>query len=407
MDLPWTINVRRPVGKKAHEAPTEPTAEQQARIEAATNMLIQPNDEMSWREFLEPVIEDILTFGGGPVEVRENDSDDRPLFLWPVDAQSIRINCAWQPGAKMFHYSQARGYLYSAAGTTDDIYLDDDELLYMKLNPRTSTPFGLGYLEVAFEAINAFIGAFDYSTRRASNMTPQFGIFLGENVTIDQVRTWQHYWENEIEGMGKVPILGGGRQPSVFNMQGTGQDTLWLSWQEFLIRIIAMSFGLSPMRLGLERDINRSTAQAGQADDWVTISPVAMTVRDSITHWILWKRLGWRDLEFQWNVKISDELKQAEIFATQWESDCITVDEIRQAYERPPLDDGMGNHTKSAYMSIFKTASVGNPEEAPEVGTPFDREAKEDNLNASEMAFLRESLKAARYKRHGLEAVAT
>ena len=32
----------------------------------------------------------------------------------------------------------------------------------------------------------------------------------------NQGRRWQHYWENEIEGYGKVPILGGGKQPSVF-----------------------------------------------------------------------------------------------------------------------------------------------------------------------------------------------
>ena len=30
------------------------------------------------------------------------------------------------------------------------IELDDDELIYIRLNPRTHTPFGLGRLEVAF-----------------------------------------------------------------------------------------------------------------------------------------------------------------------------------------------------------------------------------------------------------------
>jgi hypothetical protein len=406
MDLPWHIDLRRPVGQKAHEKAAQPTSNQQARIVAATNMLTQPNDEMSWREFLEPVLEDILTFGGGPIEVQENTSDDRPLFLWPVDAQSVRMNAAWQPGRDTFRYSQARGYLYSAMGTTDDVYLQDDELLYLKLNPRTSTPFGLGYLEVAFETVNAFIGAFDYATRRASNMTPQFGIFLGENVTIDQVRTWQHYWENEIEGYGKVPIMGGGRQPSVFNMQGTGQDTLWLQWQEYLIRVIAMSFGVSPMRLALERDVNKSTAAQGASDDWATISPVANTVKDAITHWILWKRLGWHDLEFQWDVRTADELKQADIMLAQWESDAIKVDEIRQSYERPPLEDGLGQHTKSAYEAIFKAppASGGTGQET-NIVTPFDQE--KDSLKPQEAAFVRELLRAKRYERHGLTAVAT
>ena len=408
MDLPWQIGLCRPIGHKAHAQSAEPTHDQQVRIVAATTMFIQPNNDMSWHEFLEPVLDDLLTFGGGPIEIQENTSDSRPLFLWPVDAQSVRINGAWQAGRDSFHYSQARGFLYSALGTTDDVYLSDDELLYMKLNARTSTPFGLGYLEVAFDTVNAFIGAFDYATRRASNSTPNFGIFLGENVTVDQVRTWQHYWENEIEGYGKTPILGGGRQPSVFNMQGTGQDTLWLQWQEFLIRVIAMSFGVSPMRLGLERDINKNTAQAGQIDDWATISPIANIIKNAMTQGILWKRLGWRDLEFQWAMKTSDELRQAEIILDQWESDALKVDEIRQIYERAPLEDGLGQHTKSAYEAIFRTASIGSVGTNDERGmTPFDQETRTDSLTAKERAFMREMLRRKRHERHGLEAVAT
>lgn len=409
LDLPWQVGLTRPIGQNAHEKAPEPTNEQHARIVAVTQMLNQPNNELSWRMFLQQILEDFVSFGAGPFEVQPNRSDERPLFLWPVDAQSVRINCSWHPGSDKFHYSQSRGYLFSAMGTTDDVYLDDDELCYPVLNARTATPFGLGYLEVAFDTINSFIGSFEYATRRASNATPQFGIFLGENVTIDQVRTWQHYWENEIEGYGKVPILGGGRQPSVFNMQGSATDPLWLSWQEFLIRIIAMSFGLSPMRLGLERDVNRNTAEAGQADDWGTIAPVANAIKDYITHWVFWKRLGMYDLEFQWNIKVSDELKQAEIMLEQYNANAITVDEIRQAYERPPLEDGMGNHTKSAYESLFKVpaGSSKDGEEDQKIVTPFDKEANTDELSMSERHLLRELLRNKRHERHGLQAVAT
>jgi hypothetical protein len=406
LDLSWHIDLRRPVGLSAHKAVPPPTHDQQARIVAATNMLLRPNNEMTWREFLEMQLEDLLVFGAGPFEVQQNRSDDRPLFLWPVDAQSVRINASWHPGSATYRYTQARGYVFSAMGTTDDVYLEDDELCYPKLNPRTSTPFGLGYLEIAFGAVNAFIGAFEYAERRASNNTPNFGIFLGENVTIDQVRTWQHYWENEIEGYGKVPILGGGRQPSVFNMQGTGEDALFLRWQEWLVRVIAMSFGLSPMRLGLERDVNRSTATTQSSDDWSTISPVANLVRDAITHWILWTRLGWTDLEFAWNVKTADELKQAEIFAEQYAMNAATIDEIRQAYERPPLEDNLGRYTKSQYESLFKPGASADTSDDATFVTPFDHEAHADSLGPKERAFLRELLRQQRYKRHGLAVVA-
>ena len=35
--------------------------------------------------------------------------------------------------------------------------------MYMRMNPRTHTPFGLGRLEVAFETVNQFLSANRYA----------------------------------------------------------------------------------------------------------------------------------------------------------------------------------------------------------------------------------------------------
>ena len=779
LDLPFSISLKKPVGARRYDADPEPTEEQHARIAAATDMLVRPNNEYTGREFLELLLEDLLVLGGGVFEDQQNRSDTRPLLLWAVDSQSVRVNVQWTPGSKEFRYSQGRGYLFGAAGTTDDVKLQDDELCYIKLNSRTSTPFGLGYLEVAFSCysadmevltrrgwipwpeacdidefatrhpqtgvfewqrpsamhkaahtgemiyfhsqstdvcvtpnhrmfgrqvhrdkawrrrgdssiaydlmgfldaesvaslrqpmkgmspfqvptrslwhgaesekyvmlscvgglrgkkpesyrvlledwiaflgiyvaegsafgtksqhtdeekraarqyqvyisqakdsshrnairelllrlpfrwreiengfyctskalhtavfplgnsyekyvpalvkeaipslirsfiewacmgdgsirpgglitygttskrladdmqelfqksgsaasvscydgkpgplpggrycetpvpmyyvleqssefdgigkadrilydgyvycasvpnevlyvrrngkalwcgntVNAFIGSFEYAERRASNSTPNYLIFMGENATPEQVTRFRHYWENDVEGFGKVPITGGGRAPGVHPLSGTGEDPLWLKWQEFLIRVVAMSFGISPMRLGLERDVNRSTSEQGAADDWATIAPIANTVREAITHWLLWKRLGWTDLEFAWQIKTADELKQATILAEQYDMNGITVDEIRQIYERPPLEDGLGDMTKTAYEAAIKAAAGlpagtdGNQEQT--LITPFDDEA--DNVSPEAAAFLRELMQQKRRERPGLRAVA-
>lgn len=405
-DMPWTIGLRKPIGARQYETQPDPTDEQHQRIVAATEMLIRPNDSQTGREVLQQLAEDLVVMGGGVLEIARNKSDDRPLFLFPVDAQSIRINANWVPGSKEFRYSQGRGYVFGALGTTDDVKLSDDEMLYMRLNPRSNTPFGYGYLECAFGVVNAFLGAFTYAERRASNNTPNFGIFLGENMTFDQVSRWSRYWENEIEGYGKVPILGGGRAPQTFSLVGTGEDALFLRWQEWLVRVIAMAFGLSPFRLGLERDINRSTAEAQDSQDWSTIAPIGNILRDGITHEILWKRLGWTDLEFRWEIKTSDELKQATILAEQYDSDAIYVDEIRQVYERPPLPDGLGQMTKSAYQAAIK-AAAGLPSQGgddADMITPFDQER--DTLSPQESAFVREQMRLKRRERGALPAVA-
>lgn len=353
LDLPFTIAVRPPLTLQAHDVQPPPTADQARRIAAATAMFERPNDELAGREFLEILLEDLVCLGACPFEAQPNHSDPRPLFLWPIECETVRINARWQPGAETFRYSQSRAYTFGSNAGSDEVTFLEEALCYPRLNPRAHTPFGLGYLEVALATVNAFITSFDFATRKASNSVPNHLLFLGENVTPDQVRAFQHYWENEVEGYGKTPILGGGRQPMVASMVGAGEDPLYLKWQEWLVRIIAMSFGLSPMRLGLERDINRSTADQGSSDDWATIAPVANALKTAWTTWLLWHRLGWTDLEFLWSVKTTDELKQADVLSLQYTMNGITVDEIRQIYERPALKDGRGDMTKTAYESTI------------------------------------------------------
>ena len=419
LQMPWAVTLRRPLGANLHEPLPEPTAEQQARIVAATMMLEQPNNEHNGHEFLEMLLEDLLVLGASPFEVEDNTSDERPLFLWPVDPQSIRINMQWYPGADTYRFSQGKGFLFGSIGISDDVHFEETQLCYPKLNSRTNTPFGYGYMEVAFDTVNSWFGAMQFATRRASNDIPPFGLFLGENMTPEQVRRFQHYWENEIEGYGKIPILGGGRQPTAFNFTtGNARDPLWISWQEYLIRVIAMSFGLSPMKLGLERDVNRSTASTQSADDWGTVAPLANILADAFTYWLFRKRLGWQDLEFQWQVRTADELRQAQILALQYANDAITVDELRQVYERPPLPDSLGTMTKTAYEAAVKMilgppATPPQPPEdtEPPPGTqappiqasrtdPFG-EIDLDDLSPAERAWMRETALVAATNGHG------
>src|SRR5262245_41804460 len=105
LELPFQIALLQPMGKDLKKAQPEPTAEQQARIEAATKMFESPNNEQDGREWMEMELEDLIVLGGGTFEVEANTSDDRPLFLWPVDSQSVRINMQWQPGMNTYRYS--------------------------------------------------------------------------------------------------------------------------------------------------------------------------------------------------------------------------------------------------------------------------------------------------------------
>ena len=110
------------------------------------------------------------------------------------------------------------------------------------------------------------------------------------------------WWQDEIEGTGRVPLLSTEQKPEVLRFaQGTDAD-LRLAWQEFLIRMIANAFGLPPLLLGLESDVNRSTA-AELADEAFrgAILPLAQLIAGHITRDLFAKCIGWREFEFVFN----------------------------------------------------------------------------------------------------------
>src|SRR6202162_3264034 len=225
------------------------------RAQLLTENFHAPNPDDSFRSFSEQVVEDIIVGGYGAIEVQDSGDEKRPLLMWPVDGASIRMNLDWDGSPHGQRYLQVT----DQSGARSQIKLDDDELIYIRLNPRTHTPFGLGRLEVAFETINAFLSAHRYAGRLASNSVVQYALWL-QGLTPANHERLLRWWQGEREGTGRVPIISAESKPEVLRF-GAGTDAdLRLSWQEFLLRIIADAFDLPAQFLGVERDVNRSTA---------------------------------------------------------------------------------------------------------------------------------------------------
>ena len=250
-----------------------------------------------------------------------------PLVLWPVDGASIRMNLEWDGSPHSQRYLQVN----EQAGPHSQIKLDDDELIYIRLNPRTHTPFGLGRLEVAFEAINAFMGANRYASRLASNSVVQYALWL-QDLTPEHHERLIRWWQDEIEGTGKVPILSAESKPEVLRFGGGTDADLRLQWQEFLLRVVADAFDLPPFYLGVERDVNRSTAE--EMNDLAfrqAVVPTARLFAEALTRGAISKRLGWDDLEFVFaDVDATDPLEEAQIQEILLRNGVLTVNEVRR-----------------------------------------------------------------------------
>jgi HK97 family phage portal protein len=304
-----------------------------ARLQALRLALEEPNPSDSFRTLIEQVIEDALTGGFGAIEMEPTGDDSRPAVLWPVDGASIRINGKWDGHPETPRYAQC---MPGQVGSGVD--LRDDQLMYIRMNPRSFTPFGLGPLEVAFETINQFLSAHRFAGKLAANSVAQYALWLNE-ATPAQHHRLIRWWQDEIEGTGRVPLISTEQKPEVLRFaQGTDAD-LRLEWQRFLIRMVANAFGLPPMLLGLEGDVNKSTA--GELADEAfrgAISPLAQLIAGHITRDLFGKCIGWREFEFVFNdLNARDEETELAVQVQLLQAGVLTVNEVRALRGYPPL----------------------------------------------------------------------
>jgi hypothetical protein len=326
--MDWQVRVKRNYSGDA-------VADAPRRIAALRNSLEQPNVADSFRSLLEPALEDALVGGFGAIEMQVTGDPDRPVELWPVDGATIRVNAAWDGDPATPRYAQATGKIGPAAM----LPLRDDELMYIRLNPRSYTPFGLGRLEVAFETVNSFLSAHRYAGRLASNSVVQYALWLNE-ATPEQHDRLIRWWQDEIEGTGRVPVLSMENKPEVLRFAGGTDADLRLGWQQFLLRMIANAFDLPPMYLGLENDVNKNTASE-MADEAfrAVIAPTAKLFAQHMTRDLIAKKLGWDELEFVFNdLEVRDEMEELQIQTELLKAGVLTVNEVRAMRGLAPLE---------------------------------------------------------------------
>jgi len=325
--MDWQVRVRRGVQPEEIENVGN-------KLMALRRTLEEPNAADSFRTLIEQVIEDALTGGYGAIEMEPTGDRERPAMLWPVDGASIRINSRWDGQEDTPRYAQALpGQLDSSA-----VELCDNQLIYLRMNPRSYTPFGLGPLEVAFETVNQFMSAHRFAGKLAANSVAQYALWLNEATPAQHDRLIR-WWQDEIEGTGRVPLISTEQKPEVLRFaQGTDAD-LRLAWQEFLIRMVANAFGLPPLLLGLEGDVNRSTA-AELADEAFrgAILPLAQLLAGHITRDLFAKCIGWREFEFVFNdLNARDEETELAVQVQLLQAGVLTVNEVRAMRGLGPL----------------------------------------------------------------------
>ncbi len=237
----------------------------------------------SYRGFIEPVTDDLLTLDAGCIE-KVRSLDGKLRELWPVNAAQVRVNATWDGAPNVPRYYWYPGYEQEAAWKNEDF-------IYMMMNPRTDMPIGLPPLETLRAAVEAEMAAHEYNRRQVENAAPDGIINLGEGFTEPQVERFRAFFESEVAGRGPLGFIGGSKDPGFIKFRDSNRDQQFLEWQIYLVRKIAVVFGLTPQDLGVTFDVNRSTSEIQlQVSEDRGLRPLMSAIQEYLTEEVVWDR---------------------------------------------------------------------------------------------------------------------
>lgn len=326
--------------------------EQSQRIKIATKMFEHPNNQDSFQTWCEKGLEDFLLLGSFVAELRVTPDPDRPIKMWAVNTESMRIFMAWSEDTPdMPRYAQMTGL----KGERGAILFYDDEILYIKDNESTDNPFGLGCMEVAFQSVNDFLGVQRMSGMAGADQVHKTFLWWEQPQPDTAYQILRRHIQNELEGQSKISIIGGAKKPEVVEVTPVTVDDLLLPWQEMLIRMIANAFNISAMSLNITNDINKAVGQVLDDKDFrAAVVPLAKRMQSAYTRFILHRKLGWTDLEFAYvGLDDPDKETQMDLCSRMYSANAETPNGIRKAMGLAPLDSPFAELTQQEAMIVM------------------------------------------------------
>ncbi|MEK5415167.1 phage portal protein [Paenibacillus sp. FSL L8-0708] len=345
------------------------------------NTLLKPNPGDTFRSWLEQMVEDMLVCSAGSSEILRAGDKDRPFRMYPVDSFSVDLFPNWD--------GKPDSYRYAQRNNGKIVPLTASEMMYVRMNPRSSTPFGLSPLETVWESANNFIDTHRASGKQTKNTFLRKLLNLGKSAEKNAVKAFQDYWKNEVVGQGVQPSIGGFEGTSVIDLGATDDKALYIEWQRFLIEIIAISFGVSPKKLGQTKDVNRTTAESEDEDTEATVQSIAENIVEHINNHIIdgiFKMGGMIEFKFIYATSLKDLKTQADIDAIYLDRRTWTPDEVRDKQGKKALPNQHGEvllqPSKSAVVDINKTQEELVAAKAPP--DPSEVEPNKEDPNTEE-----------------------
>lgn len=219
-------------------------------IDTVKKILMNPNAEDDYDDFMDKVIEDLLVVDMGCFEKKKSIDNEKPLWLFPIDAETIEFVSGWDGDPKKHRYAQNH---YS-----QKLFYTQDAIAVLQRSKFTYSNTGFSPMEQAYDHIQYLCNIHEYSDEVAGNAMPKYIVNLGEMTSQDELDSFRAYIENVVQGNSTLALVSTKNIDSK-QVSPIGDDATCLSWQKMLIQIIATCFNIDPTRLGSAISNDRST----------------------------------------------------------------------------------------------------------------------------------------------------
>lgn len=319
-----------PIGHSEVPDIPEPPKED-PRVQELRDFFSFPDQEHGWKTWLRALLEDLLVIDAATVYPRMTLGGDL-YSLELLDGSTVK-RILDSSGRTPLPPDVAYQQVLKGMPAVD---YSRDELLYRPRNVRTHKVYGYSPVEQIIMTVNIAmrrqLHQLQYYTE---GNVPEALMGVPEEWNPDQIKQFQEYWDSLMEG-NTAARRHAKFVPGGMNVTLTKEAALKDQYDEWLARIIAFAFSISPQ--ALVQQMNRATAETAQTQALQEgLLPVMNWVKD-LMDYIVWKYFGYTDLEFKWDEEDepSPEI-QMKVLTGYVTAKVMDVDEARDKIGLPAL----------------------------------------------------------------------
>jgi HK97 family phage portal protein len=319
-------------------------------MEILTKILIQPNSDLeSMHSLQKRAFKDVLVYDEAGIQISKSADHDASGTGYSLHAnvsgEEVYVNPN-RDGTLPLN----RAYAQIRNGEIVATWGKYEWMNFIK-NRRAGYANGFSPISTIVMSIMGDLEMMNYNYKFFKNNAKPNIAFVFDNLgfgkgrgALERAKAW---YKKEHQGKPHLPLFMGAEKGNVKiqQMQATHKDMEFSDWSILLLSRIMSVYGMQPMVLGILTDTTGKLNSEVQTEQYKrnAIIPLVRTLTSNMNAALVWsnKNLGFNDLYLtSTDLDLDDEKKQAEINEVYLDRGVITINQVRNALQMPPVEWG-------------------------------------------------------------------